>query len=199
MSFAPPTKVGVFIFFHLNISFFPTFGVSITLMKKETSSDLPIISSTEECIEFSNRLLTAFETKARLHNEAGIRKVTVSKLKEIYLQAASTDTPLGKNIKGLAFINSYLSFLNCVDLKNRFLNMEGLEFEEQECGDHEKAFAKIDKDFCDLPEDEVTTEENLSAARKDLEDYDLNKSFESIDDLFIYTQNKPLEFNWEIR
>ena len=77
--------------------------------------------------------------------------------------------------------------------------MEGLEFEEQECGDQEKAFAKIDKDFCDLPEDEVTTEENLSAARKDLEDYDLNKSFESIDDLFIYTQNKPLEFNWEIR
>ena len=55
--------------------------------------------------------------------------------------------------------------------------MEGLEFEEQECGDQEKAFAKIDKDFGDLPEDEVTTEENRSAARKDLEDFDLNKSF----------------------
>ena len=169
-------------------------------MKKEIPSDLPVISSTEECVDFSNRLLTAFECKAKLHNEAGKRRVTVAKLKKVYLRAASReDTAFDKNVRGLAFVNSYLGFLESVDLGNKFLNMEGLEFEEEEYNDPEKIFAKIDKTFCEFPIEEITTEKTLLAAQKDLEDYDLEKTFESVDDLFIYSQNKPLEYNWEIR
>lgn len=176
-----------------------SFGVFITLMRNENSGNLPLVSSTEECVEFSKRLLVALESKATIHNESGINKVTTEKLKEVYLEAAASSSVIDKNVKGLIYVNSYLSLLNHDDAGDKFSDLMSLEFEEEEYNDSKKASFRIDKEFESFSEDQITTEETLQAASEDLEKYDLKKTFESVDELFIYTQNKPLGFNWEIR
>ena len=135
----------------------------------------------DEAVNFSIKVIEALEKKMREHNAASSNKVSLKQLKKVYRRAAGNifaDVPEINDDKGkwaMARVNMYL----------RILNGEPLPRETYASID----FTLVDKDI-DLIDAVIPTEKDFLKASEDIEKFDLNYKFNSINDLYLDDEDK---------
>lgn len=133
----------------------------------------------EQAIDFSNRIMLALEAKAKSFNtNYSPKKVTVKKLKEIYVSAVSHCSENdSKNLIAFTRINKFL------DVISNFKPVDPKRFK----------ITLNDLEFLGLGENE----EYLAMAEEDLKEFNLNFNFKTLDELFIEIPKNPLSYEIE--
>ncbi len=129
-------------------------------------------------IEYSNRIIKALESKISIFNkENSPRKVRLNRLKEVYC-AAVENCNENKNLYALARVNKFLEVV--------------ADFNSLSAKDLKLALGELD-----LLGNWTPSEEDLASSEKDVQKYNLNFSFGSVDELFIETSNSRASYEIE--
>ena len=131
-----------------------------------------------QAIEYSNRIIEALNDKAKEFNKSqSSRRVRLSRLKEVYRSSVQGHKE-NKNLFAFARVNKFLevvSDFSSLDVKN----------------------LKLSTGELDLLGNWSASDEDLALAKKDIEKYNLDFNFASVDDLFIETPKSHIEYEIE--
>jgi hypothetical protein len=139
------------------------------------------LEKNELYIEYSVRVVDFLRIKAGEHNaQEGNQKVTLDQLKEVFINSSSSyveSEQMNINSHVLARVNMFLAIKAGRELKYD-TNIKS-------------------KDLLDASSIIVPTEQDYTQAKKDIEEHNLDLDYQSIDNLYIDTENDELDFNWE--
>jgi len=144
-------------------------------------------------IDFSIKVINALDDKASLYNKAHpLDKVSLSQLKQIYIDAASnhsTDRDEDINTWTLARVNMFLRIKSDKKITFGTVEKQKNEITKLELEDDQEyvIYGEID-----TTKDWIPLEEDFEASKKDVEKYELNFAFSSIDELYIENQEGPI-------
>ena len=134
-----------------------------------------LISTQEQAIEFSNLLLEAFRLKSKEHNKKHKTRVTANQLQKVYSEGVNFHVDykcndFTKNEWGLARISSFLRLVS----RNSKVDLKVQNFKPKSPSKTIVILSATNPNEGDFLE-----------AQKDIEKYNLNFEFETIDDLFL--------------
>jgi len=139
------------------------------------------VSSDEEAIDFSIKVIKALSSKMTLHNKASKNKVNLKELKEVYSRGAgncshakSTEESCGH--WALARVNMFLRMK-----KDGHLPKD--------------VSLSTDTHSPDISEGWVPSQEDFDKAEEEIKELDLNYSFSSIHELYIENYKK-VDWEW---
>lgn len=144
-----------------------------------------LIESQDQAVEFSSKLIKAFDTKMREHNAANKNsKVSLAQLKQVYCSAVNsfdpTKHPENKNHLGFARINM---FLNITIGKIPHLDIESGNY--------------LSLSNIDIIHGAVPDLECWNTAKEDIQKFNVDYNFNCIDELYNIKEPEPLQFHWD--
>jgi hypothetical protein len=145
------------------------------------NSDEDSPENSELYIEYSIKMVDFLKVKASEHNaQESNRRVSLDQLKEVFINSSSSyikNEQTDINTHVLARVNMFLAIKAGRELKYD-TNIKS-------------------KDLLDASVIIVPTEQDYIQAEKDIKEHNLDLDYQSIDNLYINTENEELDFNWE--
>lgn len=128
-------------------------------------------------ITFSEKVITALKNKVAEHNKKYSKKVTLSQLKKVYRRGAGAYSSSHRPGKtrgqwAMARVNTFLRMMRGGKVKDSY-----------KAADQDIAKGSIEFLFIEASEEWMPTEEELIAAKIDLDNYDINDAYMSEMDL----------------
>ena len=143
-------------------------------------------------IDFSSNIVLALKDKIKSHNAESKSKINLLQLKRIYREACESNEE-DKNLYALARINMFIRMKR--DKKISFANKQSEEKKELTGLILETpGVCRVDK-YIDLTESWLPLNEDFEQAKADVEKYNLNYKFKSIDDLYL-DEYQPIELDY---
>lgn len=160
---------------------------------------MPKNSDNEDpAVKFSSNLIGLFSAKVRSHNKKNSdNKISCNQLKEVFLNAAANYDYAGctRAKWALARVNTFLRVLGGGSAdsiqRKEHTSLGGLVFESTVIDKEEKEY--------DISENWIPSQEDLTLASQEINEYELDYNFDSIDELYL-NQQQPigLHFNFEL-
>jgi len=143
------------------------------------------IETQDQAIEFSSKLIKALDGKVEDHNTANIsNKVNNTQLKKVYCEAVKSYDPekhlFNKNHFGFARVNMFLDmtvgkFPQSLPASGENLSLSDIDV---------TAAFTLDSDC-------------WASAKEDIQKFNIDYDFNSIDDLYIDIEPEKIEFYWD--
>ncbi len=138
------------------------------------------LDDTQLYIDYSIKVVDYLKAKSEATSDDEKGRVSLDQLKKVFVNSAASyreDSEVDINYFVLARINMYLAVKSGRELT------------------YDKDI-KL-KDFLDASSIIIPTEQDFIQAKEDMEKYGLDLNYNSIDNLYIYTKNDKLHFDWE--
>jgi len=162
-------------------------------IQKENSSEKSEKKLEEQRISFSANLISCLEDKKKSFNKRTKSSLKIQQLRDVYFRGVSSAEE-DLNLHGLARVNMFLRMREQNKATTTPSNSDPAEKAtslELESAESAKESSPIDISASWRPE-----EDDVKEAKADIEKFDLNLDFKSLDELYLETY-KPIQLEWE--